>query len=68
MIFGDRYRHVVHPLAGHISYVMSPGQWLTSHPMAFKPNPIDLILGAATPSVSHADTAVAPAQVHAGAN
>jgi len=41
----DRYRHVVHPNAGHISYVFSTKQWDPGHPKAFRPNPIDAILG-----------------------
>jgi pimeloyl-ACP methyl ester carboxylesterase len=40
----DRYRHVVHPNAGHISYVFSKKQWDPGHPKAFKPNPVDVIL------------------------
>jgi pimeloyl-ACP methyl ester carboxylesterase len=40
----DRYRHVVHPNAGHISYVFSTKQWDAGHPKAFSPNPIDVIL------------------------
>ena len=39
--FGDRYTHVVHPHAGHISYVMSPGAWGPDHKYAFEPNPIE---------------------------
>lgn len=42
----DRYRHVVHPNAGHISYVFSAKQWDAGHPAAFKPNPVDVILQA----------------------
>lgn len=41
---GDRYTHVVHPEAGHISYVLSPEVWSKDHPKALDPNPIDLIL------------------------
>jgi len=41
---GDRYTHVVHPKAGHISYVMSPEIWNPSHKYALDPNPIDLVL------------------------
>lgn len=40
----DRYRHVVHPNAGHISYVFSASQWDPGHKRAFRPNPIDVIL------------------------
>jgi len=41
---GQRYTHVVHPRAGHISYVMSPKIWSADHPAALEPNPIDLVL------------------------
>ena len=43
-VFGERYKHVVHPQAGHIGYVLSPRAWDPSHPKAFKPNPIDILL------------------------
>jgi len=43
-ILKDRYRHVVHPQAGHISYILSPELWEKSHKKAFQPNIIDLIL------------------------
>ena len=43
-VFGERYKHVVHPQAGHISYVLSPRSWDPSHPKALKPNPIDVLL------------------------
>jgi hypothetical protein len=43
-LFGDRYTHVVHPDAGHISYVLSPRLWKADHKKALKPNPIDLLL------------------------
>ena len=46
MLGGDRYQHVVHPQAGHISYVLSPRMWSPTSPYGFKPNPIDLILAA----------------------
>ena len=42
-LLGDRYTHVVHPDAGHISYVLSPRLWQNDHPKALVPNPIDLI-------------------------
>jgi hypothetical protein len=41
---GDRYTHVVHKRAGHISYVLSPEQWNPRHPHAFEPNPLELLL------------------------
>lgn len=41
---GPRYTHVVHPNAGHISYILSPKSWLASNPKGLKPNPIDLLL------------------------
>ena len=42
--FGDRYTHVVHPDAGHISYVLSPKLWDPQNAKGLKPNPIDLLL------------------------
>ena len=39
----DRYTHVVHPGAGHISYVLSRSIWDPKHMNALDPNPIDLI-------------------------
>ena len=38
-----RYTHVVHPQAGHISYVLSRSIWNPGHNNALTPNPIDLI-------------------------
>ncbi|WP_428268770.1 hypothetical protein [Haliangium sp.] len=46
-VLGDRYRHVVHPQAGHISYVLSPKLWKPGASNALAPNPIDLILASA---------------------
>lgn len=43
-VFGDRYRHVVHPTAGHVSYVFMPAQWQPTHPARFDPDPVDLLL------------------------
>lgn len=43
--FGDRYTHVVHRKAGHVSYIVVPAMWNTKLPFAFKPNPIDVALG-----------------------
>jgi len=43
-VFGDRYRHVVHPQAGHVSYIFSPKQWEPTHPARFDPDPVDLFL------------------------
>ncbi len=43
-LFGERYTHVVHPGAGHVSYVLSPGVWEKAHPKALEPNPVDVIL------------------------
>ena len=43
-VFGDRYRHVVHPDAGHVSYVLSPEMWDAAASRRFDPNPIDLLL------------------------
>ena len=45
-VLGERYRHVVHPQAGHISYVLSPRMWKPSDPRGLRPNPIDLLLQA----------------------
>jgi hypothetical protein len=45
-LLGSRYTHVVHPQAGHISYVLSPRLWESGSPKALSPNPIDLILAA----------------------
>jgi pimeloyl-ACP methyl ester carboxylesterase len=42
-LLGDRYTHVVHPQAGHISYIFSTGQWRPG-PKALDPNPIDVLL------------------------
>ncbi len=44
LLLGDRYKHVVHLHAGHISYVLSPRSWQDSNPRALKPNPIDVLL------------------------
>jgi hypothetical protein len=41
--FGDRYTHVVHPKAGHISYVMTRTGWHPGSRNAFTPNPIQVI-------------------------
>lgn len=43
-VFGDRYTHVVHPQAGHVSYVFSPGVWKAGSRRALVPNPIDLMI------------------------
>jgi len=40
----DRYTHVVHPHAGHISYVLSRSIWNHGHKKALDPNPIDLMI------------------------
>jgi poly(3-hydroxyalkanoate) synthetase len=45
-LLGSRYTHVIHPQAGHISYVLSPKLWEAGSPRALAPNPIDLILAA----------------------
>ena len=44
-LLGSRYHHVVHPTAGHISYVLSPKQWDLKHPKALHPNPVDKVMG-----------------------
>jgi hypothetical protein len=46
-VLGERYTHVVHAQAGHISYVLSPKLWDPTSPRGLVPNPIDLIAGAA---------------------
>ncbi len=46
-LLGERYQHVVHPDAGHVSYVLSPKLWDSANPRGFKPNPVDMILKAA---------------------
>lgn len=42
---GERYTHVVHAKAGHISYVLSPELWDQGHKYALDPNPLDVVLG-----------------------
>lgn len=42
-IFGERYTHVVHPNAGHISYVLAPKLWEAGFARGLKPNPLELI-------------------------
>jgi len=41
---GPRYRAIVHPAAGHVSYICFPSQWSSASPKAFAPNPIDVLL------------------------
>ncbi len=43
-LLGERYMHVVHPNAGHISYVLSPGSWRPGARKPLTPHPIDLLL------------------------
>jgi len=43
-LLGDRYHHVVHPTAGHITYVMSPKAWDPDRERGLRPNPVDLLL------------------------
>lgn len=45
-ILGKRYHHVVHPQAGHISYIFTPELWDPSSPSAFADHPVDLLLAA----------------------
>lgn len=45
-LFGSRYRHVVHPHAGHISYILSPSSWKVGQPYSLEPNPVNLMLEA----------------------
>jgi hypothetical protein len=42
-ILGDRYIHVVHANAGHISYILSPRMWDPDYKKPLEPNPVDLI-------------------------
>jgi hypothetical protein len=46
-LLGKRYHHVVHPYAGHISYIFSPELWDPEGRKAFDPHPIDLLVEAA---------------------
>jgi hypothetical protein len=46
-LLGERYRHVVHPHAGHISYIFTPELWDPNSPVGFDPHPIDLFNQAA---------------------
>jgi|GEM_PF-438274 len=43
-IFKDRYIHIVHENAGHISYVLSPEVWDKNNKKALVPNPIEEIV------------------------
>lgn len=43
-VFGPRYTHVVHPAAGHVSYVFSPRVWERANPKGLEPNPVDVLL------------------------
>lgn len=43
-VFGNRYQHVVHPDAGHISYILTPQVWDKNYKKPLNPNPIDVIL------------------------
>lgn len=43
-ILEDRYRHVVHPHAGHISYILSPKSWQPGKTYSLDPNPVDVML------------------------
>jgi len=45
-LLGDRYRHIVHPNAGHISYILSPELWDREGRTGFAPNPVDAIVEA----------------------
>lgn len=45
---GGRYTRVIHPAAGHISYIISPGCWKPEHKYALDPNPIDLLFDPAS--------------------
>lgn len=43
-VLGPRYRHVVHPQAGHVSYILSPRMWDPKDKRGLQPNPIDVLL------------------------
>jgi len=43
---GERYTHVVHPGAGHVSYVFSRKAWDPANPKGLTPNPVDALLEA----------------------
>jgi hypothetical protein len=43
-ILGSRYRQVNHANAAHVSYVCFPSQWNKASPMAFQPNPVDVLV------------------------
>ncbi len=49
-ILGDRYTHVLHPDAGHVSYIFSPKLWDPANPKGLKPNPVDVLLEAYGPT------------------
>jgi hypothetical protein len=42
-ILQERYIHVIHSNAGHISYVLTPESWIKNNKKSLSPNPIDLI-------------------------
>ena len=50
-LLGSRYKHVVHPNAGHISYIFSAEHWDPNNPKGFRPNPIDEILALTATSI-----------------
>ena len=54
-VLGDRYTHVVHPHAGHISYILSPGAWGAKHKRRLDPNPVDLLLTDEPPAATTKD-------------
>ena len=49
-ILGERYRHVVHPAAGHISYVFSTELWDPQRRGGLQPNPADLLAELTAPT------------------
>lgn len=43
-ILKDRYTHVEHEKAGHVSYVLQPNVWRAGDAKALTPNPVDVLL------------------------
>jgi pimeloyl-ACP methyl ester carboxylesterase len=41
---GDRYTHVVHEKAGHITYIICPQLWNAGLPVSLSPNPLEVAL------------------------
>jgi hypothetical protein len=54
-ILGSRYTHVVHPAAGHVSYLFTPSAWESHDVRALLPNPVDVLLEASSRAGARAD-------------